>query len=120
MNGSSMCLRPAPTDIPSRMPSPSSYVEPSVMSLALSAGVYAATISGFITKPPAAITVAPARTTPASPKEREAGRAGLVPHLDAGLLDPVAQQVHHQLRSPSVPRHRDLVPARCRGTLGER
>ena len=72
MNGSSMCLRSAPTDIPSRMPSPSSYVEPSVMSFALSAGVYSATISGFITKPPAAITVAPARTTPVSPKERQA------------------------------------------------
>jgi hypothetical protein len=73
MNGSPMCLRSAPADIPSRMPSPSSYVEPRVMSFAPSSGVYSAGVySGFITKPPAAITVAPARTTPVSPKERQA------------------------------------------------
>ena len=75
MNGSSMCLTSAPADIPSRMPSPSSYVEPSAMSFGarpVNAGVYRATISGFITKPPAAITVAPARTTPVSPNERQA------------------------------------------------
>jgi hypothetical protein len=72
INGSFMCLRPAPADIPSRMPSPSSYVEPSVMSFPPSAGVCSATIAGFITNPPAAITVAPARTTPVSPNERHA------------------------------------------------
>ena len=37
-----------------------------------SAGVYSATISGFIAKPPAAITVAADRITPVSPKERQA------------------------------------------------
>jgi hypothetical protein len=43
-----------------------------VKSLAPSAGVYLATISGFITKPPAAMTVVAARTTPVSSKERQA------------------------------------------------
>src|SRR6185437_15173602 len=50
--------------------SPSSYVEPSAMSFGLAnAGVYDATIAGFITNPPAAITVAPALTTPVSPND---------------------------------------------------
>ena len=139
MNGSSMCLRSAPTDIPSRMPSPSSYVEPSVMSFApsagvYSAGVYAATISGFITKPPAAITVAPARTTPVSSKERQASPTTAPDSSVTRLAAPVsyltstpASSTRSRSRSmtslaaPGVPGHRDLVPARRRlGLIPER
>src|ERR1051326_8053892 len=102
MNGSSMCLTPAPADIPSRMPSPSSYVEPSAMSFGLdNAGGYDATIAGFITNPPAAPHAGPGLPG------HQGARAGLVPHLDAGLRDPVPQQVHHQRRAAGVPGHRD-------------
>ena len=52
------------------MPSPSSYVEPSVKSFEPSAGVYAATMSGFITKPPAATITDRAAITPCSSKLR--------------------------------------------------
>ncbi len=130
-----MCLSSAPTDAPSRMPSPSSYVEPSVNSFEPSAGVCSATMSGFITKPPAASTTAPARhhaglveataRPPRPPRRRrrrhQVGRAGLVAHLDAGLLDPVAEQVHHHLGALGVAGHRHLVAARRRhGLVAER
>lgn len=46
--------------------------------------------------------------------DHEVGRAGLVAHLDAGLLDPVAQQVHQDLGALGVARHRHLVAARRR------
>ena len=59
-----MCSHAAPTDLPRRSPSPSSYVEPSVKSLEPSEGVCSATMSGFMTKPPAAITTDVARTSP--------------------------------------------------------
>ncbi len=120
-----MCLSSAPTRRPSRMPSPSSYVDPSVNSFDPSAGVCSATMSAFITKPPAAITTARARTRPVSAKRRQAspamppavvgdevGRPGLVAHLDTGLLDPLAQEVHHQPGALGVAGHRDLVAAR--------
>ena len=54
------------------MPSPSSYVEPSVNGLAARDGVNSATISGFITKPPAAITVLFALMKPVSSKRFQA------------------------------------------------
>ena len=72
MNGSSMCLSSAPTEAPSRMPSPSSYVDPSVNSFDPSAGVCSATMSGFITKPPAATITDDAAITPVRSKERQA------------------------------------------------
>ena len=91
-----------------------------------SAGVYSATMSAFITKPPAASTTAPARdhaglveatarprpTTAPVVVDHEVGRAGLVADLDAGLLDPVAEQVHHDLGALGVAGHRHLVAAR--------
>ena len=106
------------------MPSPSSYVEPSVNSLEPSAGVCAATMSGFMTNPPAASTTAPARTKPVSSKERQATpvttpdssenemrRAGLVADLDAGLVDPAPQQVHDHAGAVGVAGHGHLVAA---------
>ena len=112
------------------MPSPSSYVEPSVMSFPPSAGVYVGDHLGVHHEAPGgdhgrSCPDNPGVTerTPGQPYDgaglvgHQAGRAGLVPHLDAGLLNPVPQQVHHQLRSPGVPRHRDLVPARRRRRL---
>ena len=127
-----MCLSSPPTDAPSRMPSPSSYVEPRVNSLEPRAGVCAATMSGFITKPPAASTTAAARTTPvwsndfqATPTTSpdaggdEVGHAGLVADLDARLLDLVAEQVHHHLGAVDVAGHGHLVAARRRAGLVE-
>ena len=124
MNTSSMCLATPPTESPNRMPRPSSYVLPSTNGFSASFGVYSATISGFITNPPAAITtdlvlIAPGvvEVLPATPHDRiavddEIRRAGFVPDLHADLVGPLDQQVDHHGRAAEFTGHRHRVPAR--------
>ena len=85
-----MCLSSAPTDSPRRMPSPSSYVDPRVNSFEPSAGVCSATMSAFITKPPAASTTEPARTSPVSWNRRQASPTTAPDSSATRLVAPVS------------------------------
>ena len=112
------------------MPRPSSYVEPSVNGFSASAGRVRRHHVGVHHEPAggdhdgarrdhAGLVEGPPREPDhgAGVGDHEVGRAGLVADLDAGLLHPGAEQVHHHPGALGVARHRHLVAARRRHRL---
>ena len=115
------------------MPRPSSYVEPSVNGFSARDGrvrrhhvrVHHETARRDHDRTTRRRTRC--RRTTSTPRRRpprsvgrpddQVGHAGLVADLDAGLLDPRAQQVHHHLGALGVAGDRDLVAARRRHRL---